>query len=80
MPKCIGCKQYFKSQGYPAHKKSCKPYQREIRARLANVSNLGLIPGPSIIPQDIGELENLGDMHMLADEIQVRNREINHLT
>jgi hypothetical protein len=75
MTKCIGCKQNFKVQGYPAHKKSCKPYQREIRARLANISNLDLIPGPSVIPHDTqaGEPENPGDM--LVDEIQVRNRQ-----
>ena len=32
MPKCIGCKKDFKSQGFPAHKKNCKQFKCKIKA------------------------------------------------
>jgi len=80
MPKCIGCKKDFKSQGFLAHKRSCKPYKREIKARLTNVPDLGLVPGPSnesMILEGDGELGTAGDM--LVDElnVQVCNGQLN---
>lgn len=69
MPKCIGCKKDFKSQGFPAHKKSCKPFQREIKARLKNVPNFN--PSDTEINPDntedvVADLEGL-----VTDEAQV---------
>ena len=71
MPKCIGCKKDFQSHGYPAHKRSCKRYKRELKARLATLPDFGLLPGPCnepMILEDVGELGFAGDMR--ADEVQ----------
>jgi hypothetical protein len=64
MPKCIGCKKDFNSQGFSTHKKSCKPYKRAIKARLQNVtSNEEMVTEPAGEPADLGE--------MLVDDVQV---------
>jgi hypothetical protein len=72
MPKCIGCKKDFKSQGYPAHKRSCKWYKRQLKAGLAKLPDkLGLVPGPSdepVILEDVGEPGSAGNM--LVDEVE----------
>lgn len=65
MPKCIGCKKDFKSQGFPAHKKSCKPFKREIKARLNNVANSGGILVEDTVTEEVADL---GDM--FANEVQ----------
>ena len=64
MPKCIGCKKDFKSQGFPAHKRSCRQFKREIKARLRNIPNF-----KEIVPEDTEVVADLGDM--LVDEVQV---------
>jgi hypothetical protein len=77
MPKCVGCKKDFKSQGFPAHKKSCKPYKRGLKARLNNVLDLAPVAGPSndtMILEDAGELGTAVDM--LLDEVLVCNGHI----
>ena len=73
MPKCIGCKKEFQSQGFPAHKRSCNPYKREIKARLTNV----LVAGPSnntTIQDDVNDLGIAEDMDNVP---AVSNGEIN---
>jgi hypothetical protein len=79
MPNCLGCKKEFKSQGFPAHKRSCNLFKREIKARLANVPDSDLGAGPSneaMIMDDVDNLEIAEDM--LVDDVPaVCNGEIN---
>jgi hypothetical protein len=79
MPKCLGCKKEFKSQGFPAHKKSCNLYKRRIKAHLTNVLDSDLVAGPSnetAILDDADDLRTAEDM--LVDDVPaVCNREIN---
>ena len=77
MPKCIGCKNEFQSQGFPAHKRSCNPYKREIKARLTHVLDSNLVAGPSndtTIPEDV---DNLGMAEDMDNVPAVSNGEIN---
>ena len=69
MPKCVGYKNDFKAQGFPAHKKSCKLYKCKLKAQLTNVLDSGLIAGPSNKTEDPGELGTGDDM--LVDEYEV---------
>jgi len=78
MPKCIGCKKDFNSQGFSTHKKSCKPYKRAIKAHLKNVPDLSSIPGPSndsMVLEDAEEPGGAGDM--FVDDVLVCNGRIN---
>jgi len=76
MPKCLGCKKEFKSQGFPAHKKSCKPYKREIKARLNNVPHSDLVAGPSNETATLDDTTDLGIADdMLLDDVPVCNRD-----
>jgi hypothetical protein len=78
MPTCLGCKKEFKARGFQAHKKSCKPYKREIKARLINVPDSDLVAGPSnetVTLDDTDDLAIADDM--LVDDVPVCNGEKN---
>lgn len=61
MPKCIGCKKDFQSHGYPAHKRSCKQYKRQLKASLAKLPDkLGPVPGLSDEPVILEDVRELG--------------------
>ena len=78
MPKCLGCKKEFKVQGFPAHKKTCKPYRREIKACLTNVLDSDLVAGPSNETATLDDTDDLGIVDdMLLDDVPVCNGEIN---
>ena len=49
--------------------KSCKPFKREIKARLNNVPNFGPNKLEETIPEDTEDMAYLENM--LADEVQV---------
>ena len=79
MTKCVGCKKNFNNQGYPAHKKSCKPYKLALREGLRRISEHEKVAGPSDSNQQItaeppGEPPGLAEMEM--DIIQVRYHNI----
>ena len=79
MPKCLGCKKEFKPQGFPAHKRSCNLYKREIKARLTNVLDSDLVAGPSnetAILDDVNDLRTAEDM-VVDDVPAVCNGQIN---
>jgi hypothetical protein len=62
MPKCIGCKKDFQYHGFPAHKRSCKRYKRQLKASLAKLPDKLDLPDPldePVILEDVGELELL---------------------
>jgi hypothetical protein len=69
MPKCFGCKKKFQSQGFPAHKSSCNPYKREIKARLTNVLGSNLVAGPSNETTILDDVDDLG----IAEDMDVDN-------
>ena len=79
MPKCLGCKEKFKNQGFPAHKRSCNLYKCEIKARLTNVQDSDLVAGPSNETVILDDVDNLGIAEeMLVDDVPaVCNGEIN---
>jgi len=79
MTKCIGCKKNFNNQGYPAHKKSCKPYKLALREGLQRISEHVQVAGPSNLNQQVtaeppGEPPGLAEMEV--DIVQVRYRNI----
>ena len=78
MPTCLGCKKEFKARGFQAHKKSCRPYKREIKARLTNVLDSDLVADPSNETATLDDTNDLGIVDdMLLDDVPVCNGEIN---
>ena len=77
MPKCFGCKKEFQSQGFPAHKRSCNPYKREIKARLTNVLDSNLVAGPSNETTILDDVDDLGIAEDMDNVPAVSNGEIN---
>jgi hypothetical protein len=77
MPKCLGCKKEFKSQGFPAHKRSCNFYKREIKARLTKVVDSNLVAGPSNKTTILDDVDNLGITEDMDDVQAVCNGEFN---
>ena len=60
------------------HRKSCKPYKQEIKARLINVLDSDLVAGPSNETATLDDTNDLGIVDdMLLDNVPVCNGEIN---
>ena len=81
MTKCVRCKKNFNIKGYPAHKKSCKPYKLVLREGLRRISEHEKVAGPSNSNQQImaeppGEPPGLAEMEV--DIVQVRYHNIFH--
>ena len=79
MMKCVGCKKNFNNQGYPAHKKSCKPYKLVLWEGLQWISEHEKVAGPSnsnqqIMAEPLGEPPGLAEMEV--DIVQVRYHNI----
>jgi hypothetical protein len=75
MTKCIGCKKEFNHQGFPSHKRSCKAYKREIRARLSNIPDYAPGPGPSTSDEAMAIVVAGEPEDVPADEVQVSSKE-----
>lgn len=75
MTKCIGCKKIFNNQGYPAHKKSCKPYKLALRQGLRRISEHEKVAGPSNSNRQV-MAEPPGLAEMEVDIVQVRHYNI----
>lgn len=76
MPTCLGCKKEFKARGFQAHRNSCKPYKREIKARLINVPDSDLVASPSNETATLDDTADLGIADdMLLDDVPVCNRD-----